>query len=397
MSSERILALALLSLVAGCKLDEVAIPQTKSRLAVHAVLSATAPVQVMLLERTRNGSVTLVGPPFELEDPFGNDQGIAEPGATATLIGPDGTVYAGNEDLSPGGTGSGVYRFSLPGALLDRNGTYRLTVTTSAGERLSATTSVPGGVPAEFAEQRGFDRATDTLRLAWSPAAGARSYLVRVETPFGPRSFFTSDTSVRLTGDLRNIEVTSLPHVFIPGFPQTVTVSAVDSNFYDWYRTHNDELSGTGLINRVDGGIGLFGSLVRLRLTALEVVAPQDAPIAGTFVFTGTAEEQISAPYVRLELYVESRAARSDQADAISGRYTRQMRLGDVGCAVCGLLGSARNGHVELALLRDWFAGDTAEILTGELHGDTIVGRYRDHGGIARFVRQPPPASSPRR
>ena len=390
MNSERSVALALLSLVAGCKLEEVAIPQTESRVALHAVLSATAPVQVMLLERTRNGSVTIVGTPFELENPFVNDQGIAEPGAAATLVAPDGSVYAGHEDLTPGGTGAGVYRFPLPGALLDRSGSYRLTVTTTAGETLTATTSVPGGATAEFPDQRGFDRSADTLRLAWPPAPGARSYFVRIETPFGPRSFFTTDTTVRLTGELRNIEVTSLPHVFIPGFPQTVTVSAVDSNFYDWYRTHNDEVSGTGLINRVEGGIGVFGSLVRLRLTELEVVAPQEEPIAGTFVFTGTPDEQISAPYTRLDLYVESHAARSDQADAVSGRYERQMRLGDVGCAVCGLLGSARNGHVELALLRDWFAGDTAEILTGELHGDTIIGRYRAHGGIARFVRQAP-------
>ena len=390
MNSERIVALALLSLVAGCKLEEVAIPQTESRVALHAVLSATAPVQVMLLERTRNGSVTIVGTPIELENPLVNDQGIAEPGAAATLVAPDGSVYAGHEDLTPGGTGAGVYRFPLPGALLARNGSYRLTVTTTAGETLTAATSVPGGATAEFPDQRGFDRSVDTLRLAWLPAPGARSYFVRIETPFGPRSFFTADTAVRLTGELRNVEVTSLPHVFIPGFPQTVTVSAVDSNFYDWYRTHNDEVSGTGLINRVEGGIGVFGSLVRLRLTELEVVAPQEEPIAGTFVFTGTPDEQISAPYTRLDLYVESHAARSDQADAVSGRYERQMRLGDVGCAVCGLLGSARNGHVELALLRDWFAGDTAEILTGELHGDTIIGRYRAHGGIARFVRQAP-------
>jgi hypothetical protein len=65
------------------------------------------------------------------------------------------------------------------------------------------------------------------------------------------------------------------------------------------------------------------------------------------------------------------------------------MRLGDVGCPVCGLLGSTRNGHVELALLRDWFANDTAEVLTGEIRGDTIIGQYRAHGGVARFVKQP--------
>jgi hypothetical protein len=163
----------------------------------------------------------------------------------------------------------------------------------------------------------------------------------------------------------------------------------VDSNYYDWYRTHDGELTGTGLVNRVQGGLGVFGSLVRLRFLDFAVVAPQTEPVSGTFNFVGTPLEQLATPYLSLELYVESHSARADQGDALSGRYERQMRLGDVGCAVCGLLGSTQNGRVELVLLRDWFASDTAEILTGEIHGDTIVGQYRVRGGIARFVRQP--------
>lgn len=384
------MAIAFVVLLAGCKIEEVEIPRTSSRVALHSVLSATAPNQVMLLERTRNGSVTILAEPFELENPFLNDQGIAEPGATATLVTPGGQLFVGREDMTPGGTGSGVYRFSLPGSSLERSGSYRLSVVTTGGETLTAETSVPGGVAAALADYRTFDRSADALRLAWPTTPGARSYFVRIETPFGPRSFFTSDTTVKLAGDLRNPDVSRLPHVFIPGFPQAVTVSAVDSNFYDWYRTHNGELSGVGLINRVQGGLGVFGALVRLRFEALTVVAPQPEPVAGTFVFTGTPEEQIAAPYTRLELYVESHAARSDQDDALSGRYVRQMRLGDIGCAVCGLLGTARGNHVELAFLRDWFAGDTVEYLTGELRGDTIVGSYRGHGGINHFVRQPP-------
>ena len=377
-------------LLAGCKIEEVEIPRTKSRVALHAVLSATAPNQVMLLERTRTGSVTIVGEPFELENPFVNDEGIAEPDALATLVAPDGHVYTGLEDLTPGGTGAGVYRFPLPGALLDRSGSYRLTVVTTAGETLRGETAVPAGLAAEFAADTTFDRAVDTLFLAWPRSARARSYFVRVETPFGPRAFFTTDTSVRLTGELRNANLSTLRHVFIPGFPQAVTVSAVDSNFYDWFRTQNGELSGEGLINHMQGGLGVFGSIVRLRFVALAVVAPQPEPIAGTFLFTGTPEEQASAPYSRLDLYVESHAARSDQDDALSGRYARELRLGDTGCAVCGLLGTARGGHIELAFLRDWFANDTTEYMVGELHGDTIVGRYRGHGGVARFVRQAP-------
>ncbi len=381
--------LVLLPLVAGCEIEKVAIPRTDARIAVHAVLSATAREQVVLLERTRTGSVSVIAPPFELENPFGNDAGIAETGATVRLTLPNGQLLAGREDLTPGGSPRGIYRIPLGGDLLERNGAYLLSVVTTNGTRLTAETSVPGGVAAAVAEQRAFDRASDVLVVEWPASPGARSYLVRIETPFGPRAFFTDSTRVRLTGDLRNVEVSSLPHVFFPGFPQAVTVSAVDSNFYDWYRTHNDPLSGTGLVNRVHGGLGVFGSLVRLRFANLEVIAPQRDRIEGTFLFVGTPEERQSTPYLSLALYVESRAARADQEDALSGRYQKRPVLGMVGCGVCGLLGSTRNGHVELDFLRDWFASDTSEILSGQLRGDTIVGQYRGAGGVARFVRQP--------
>lgn len=389
LRSEARLALLTLPFLAACEIEKVAIPQTTGRVAAHALLSATAPTQVVLLERTRSGAVTVSAPPFELEDPFGGNEGIAETGATISLVTPDGRTLVAREDelTTAGAAGRGVYRFVLPGETLVRNAPYRLTIQTTKGEVLTAETSVPSGDAAQFPEALEFDRSRDTDLLEWPAAPGARSYFVRIETPFGPRSFFTESTHVRLTGELRNVDVSSLPHVFIPGFPQAVTVSAVDSNFYDWYRTHNAEVSGTGLVNRMNGGLGVFGSLVRLRYQHLDVVVPQTEPASGTYKFAGTPEEQIPAPYLGLELYVESRAARSDQPDALSGRYERQMHLGSVGCAICGLLGSTRNGQIELVFLRDWFANDTAEVMRGQIRGDTIIGTYRGFAGIARFVR----------
>ena len=44
---------------------------------------------------------------------------------------------------------------------------------------------------------------------------------------------------------------------------------------------------------------------------------------------------------------------------------------------------------IELAFLEAWSAKDTAEVFSGEIRGDTIVGEYRNFGGTARFVRQP--------
>ncbi len=380
-----------MAILAACEIEKVAIPSTEAQVALHGVLSASAPSQVVLLERTRNGTLAILAPSFEVPDPVLSDEGIAESGATVTMTTPAGQTLLAREDAAVRSDrkGRGVYRFDLPGDALERGGTYELTVRTSKNEVLTAATSVPAGAAVLAAVLATFDRVRDTLVLAWPAAAGARSYLVRIETPFGPRSFFTDSTRVRLTGELRNIDVDALPRVFIPGFPQVVTVSAVDSNYYDWFRTHSNAISGTGLINRVAGGIGVFGSLVRLRFEDYHVVAPQTEPEAGSFQFVGTPEQQISTPILRLELYVESRAARADQAHALSGRYHKRPAMGQIGCLTCGLLGTVRDGRVEIALLSDWYARDTADLFVGEIRGDTIVGTLRAAGGISRFVRQP--------
>jgi hypothetical protein len=383
-----LLALALLA--GACEIEEVGIPSTQAQVALHAILSASAPSQVVLLERTRNGTLTVTAPSFEVPDPILSDEGIAESNALVTMTTPSGRMLLAQEDavVRSDGKGRGVYRFALPGDSLERGGTYTLTVRTSRNEFLSAETSVPAGAAVLAPVPATFDRVEDTLVLEWPAAPGARSYLVRIETPFGPRSFFTDSTGVRLTGELRNIDVDVLPRVFIPGFPQAVTVSAVDSNYYDWFRTHSNTISGTGLINRIAGGIGVFGSLVRLRFDDYHVVAPQTEPEAGRFQFVGTPEQQMSTPVLGLELYVESRSARADQAHALSGRYHKRPALGQFGCLTCGLLGTARDGRMELALLLDWYARDTADVFVGQIRGDTIVGTFRAAGGLVRFVKQ---------
>ena len=138
--------LPLIALVCACELDKTAIPRTDPRLALHGVLSASASTQVVLLERTRAGLVQIVSPSFDLEDPIGSDEGIAETGAFMTLLAPDGTVYVATEDNStPNGKGRGVYRFAIPGSALQRNGTYHLSVATSTGSGTRSSAGSPHG------------------------------------------------------------------------------------------------------------------------------------------------------------------------------------------------------------------------------------------------------------
>lgn len=390
MRSDRWFAVALLALSAGCEIDRTAIPRTDPQLALHGVLSVTATSQVVLLERTRSGRVFLVAPPFDVGDPVVSDVGIAESGAQMTIVAADGTVYQAREDNTTrgDGKGQGIYRFAIPGAQLQRNATYHLMVRTTKGEVLTAETSVPGGVAAAGATSITMDRSRDTLQLAWPATPGARSYFVRIDTPFGPRSFFTESTRVQLPGLLRNTQRDELPHVFFPGFDQAVTVSAVDSNYYDWYRTHNDELGGEGLINRVSGGLGVFGSLVRVDFDSLTVTEPLTRPFEGHFELYGPDVETLGSNYLSFDIYIESPAARTGQSDALSGRYRPRPRFSYTGCPICGLLGTARDGHVELALLKDWSGADTVEVFNGQFFGDTLIGVFRYTGGPFRFVRR---------
>jgi len=371
----------------ACEIEKVQIPVPPAHVALHSVLSASAATQVVLLERTRNGSLTVYGSPFDLEDPVAADAGIGEAGATVRLVTPAGDTLDAVEDskVRDDRKGQGIYRFALDGAALQRGASYKLLVTTTANEVLTATTVVPAGTPAMLALSRTFERSSDSVELTWPAVAGARAYWVRIETPFGPRFFFTDSTRLRLTGELRNTQATGLPRVFIPGFRQPVTVSAVDSNYYDWYRSRNNSVSGEGLVDRVSGGFGVFGSLVRLTFERWDVTAPLDKP-GGVYRMLPSIDPA-AIPFTRIDLYLEGKSARSDQPDALSGRYYRQLKIGEVACPMCGVLGTiSKDGKVHLAFLTDWFAQDTLEQFSGELRGDTLLGFYRFTGPVT-FVR----------
>lgn len=385
----RYLLLAVVAHVSACEYDKTAIPRTTPQLALHGVLSASATTQVVLLERTNSGRVQLNFPAFDLEDPMGSDPGIAESGALVTLILPDGSYAVAQEDNGgKAGPGDGVYRFNLPGSSLERNVTYRLTVITTKGEQLYAETSVPDGAATLGPTSSTLNRATEGVTLNWPSSPSARSYWVRIDGPYGPMSFFTESTHVQLPGMMRNTIPDNLPHVFFPGFTQPVTVSAVDSNFYDWYRTFNNLLTGEGLISRVSGGLGVFGSLVRLHDDSVQVTAPQTQPVEGHFDLDQSTIPSLASRYLSFDVYIESPAARSGQSDALSGRYRPRPRLDYHGCPVCGLLGTAKNGKIEWVLLDNWSGADTVEVFDGTLQGDTITGFFRGNGGPFKYVRQ---------
>lgn len=150
---------------------------------------------------------------------------------------------------------------------------------------MTGETLLPGAPPGwsvgagAVASPVAFDRSRDTLHLRWSAVRDARTYAIRIETPYGPWAPFADSTQFTLSGGLRNYFARGLPSVWFPEFVQTASVLAVDANFYDYNRSVNDPFGGTGLISRVRGGIGLFGSVVNMLRRELSVTERSRFPL----------------------------------------------------------------------------------------------------------------------
>ena len=380
------LAAAILAVaLGGCDLGKITLAETTPSLVIHSVLNVNATSQVVLLERTLTGAVTLPDTQFDPTDPIVSAGGIPVSGALVELIDSAGNTVRGIEDVfqTGNGKGAGSYHVALPGADLRRGARYELHVHTLEGEDATAFTRVPNPeVASSGALSRTFNRDRDTLVASWNATPGARSYAVRVESPFGPFFLFTDSLGIRFSGQLRNPFAGDLQHLFIPGFRQDVVISVVDSNFYDYYRTNNDPFTGSGIISRITGGIGLFGAIVNLNSGTLNVTADQTEPIEGRFRLVSVSGGGGVSPARQFTLYVESPAARDGLPAALSGRYAGITSGGD------GIIGQQLGNTITLALLRNQLAGDTLDLFAGVLRGDTLSGTYRTQGTEVVFVRQ---------
>jgi hypothetical protein len=372
-----------LFLLTACTFDQINIPKTTPSVVVHAVLNTSSTSQVVLLERTLTGAVHIRDTSFDASNPIASDGGIPISGATVQIIDSTGRVFTGVEDQLPTTKkGTGVYRVQIiPFVRLGAR--YQLHVRTAEGEEVTASTRVPSPLSTSTgALSRLFNRDHDTLAVQWGNVQGARVYSLRVESPFGPFFMFTDSTEFHLEGTLRNIFSNDLTRMFIPGFRQDVLVAAVDSNYYDYYRTGNDPFTGSGIISRVTGGIGMFGAVVPLTTGTLNVIADQTEPIEGRFRLSGTSLDP-TTPTV-FTLYVEAKSTRADVPDAISGRYTTS----GVTPRTDGIIGLRVGNQVSLALLANQLIADTVDVFVGELQGTTLTGTYKKRGGTAVFVKQ---------
>jgi hypothetical protein len=168
--------------------------------------------------------------------------------------------------------------------------------------------------------------------------------------------------------------------VFIPGFRQRVSVAAVDTNYFDYYRTRNDPFTGAGIINRLDGGIGVFGAAVTIAGRVVDVVQDSREP-ALEGIWDVAPSGNVGPGLVEIvRIYVET----PGEPAALSGSFARR-----AGTVVGGMVGSRTNGHIVLKFLANQTAIDTIGVFSGEQRGESLVGTFAGVTGPVVLLKRP--------
>lgn len=397
--SRRLTSVALLgamAFAAACEIGDeiVSPPEGKPQLVLHAVLNPTATQQIVLLERAWDGRqfVYQVGQQYSPANPIFTGGGSPELNAVIEVTTPNGTVLRATQ------AGGGTYRVSLPQALWTPGGQFGLSVQSSSGEVLTSHLTTPAPRPLTPIVRDTFDT-KDAMHVTWEPVPYARAYQVIVTRLDRSWTMFTESTSVTIPGHLRHTQLDGLPPLFLPGFDQRVAILAVDSNYYDYYRSTNNGFTGRGLANRIEGGIGVFGVAGTLLRRESRVTAAFSHPLEGRYAFAGPANQLDKTVLRELTLHV----AGAGVSDALSGRFHANQQCPPLqppplitgpcppwfqrSDTLGAFVGRRWKDTVEVTILSQQSIVDTIDVLRARIRGDTLVGRYRFRGDSTRLVR----------
>ncbi|AMW03920.1 DUF4249 family protein [Gemmatimonas phototrophica] len=355
------------AVLTGCESTPVEVASPTAAIVIHAVLNPDVTEQVILVESSLTGRIDINDDlKFNPLDPIRTAGGAPISGAEVRLLTEGDSVGVRAAETLVGTRGTGRYVVPQAALAVQPGRRYQLRVRTGDGREVTGTTLVPGA-PAGWTPGAGavatpvlFDRGRDTLQLRWPAVRDARTYAIRVETPYGPWALFADSTQFTLGGGLRNFFADGLPSVWLPGFVQIASVVAVDANFYDYNRSGNDPFGGTGLISSVRGGIGLFGSVVNMLRREVSVTERQRFPLDARW--RGTTS---SGGVVEMDLWVD---VAGPTVSSVSGREVTTPRR--------YLLGTLRGETLRLVTLAAASSADTVSVLSARLAGDSLVGSY---------------------
>jgi uncharacterized protein DUF4249 len=261
------LAIFVLAAAATACAETTSLSPDANTLIVHAVLDPGVQHQIIVVQMT-TGAL---------------DQQRQVTGAVVTIATPDGRTLTAVErrdtaavtGFVPFPTVTTIYDLDVGGAGLIPGGMYQLRVVVPDGRTVTGRTTIPNAVPSTTAlPTQTIDRTRDTVSIQWPRVAGARSYQVFVHsrvstyTVFGDTSVALPGTAESTNGNSARCKAVSIPatiacsFAFVSGLTHQLAVIAVDENYFDYYRSTSDFSSVTGLVMHLDGGIGVFGSVV---------------------------------------------------------------------------------------------------------------------------------------
>ena len=369
-------------MASACEIAKVTVANPQASVIVHAVLNPDEEEQVILVESSLTGRVSIDDTlHFDALDPIRTAGGQPISSADVRLLAGTDSVGVRATETQVNGRGTGRYAVPRSAFAVEPGRTYRLRIRTTDGVVVTGQTTVPTAAPGwtrgvgSSPIATNLFRSTDTLRLSWTPIPDAATYAIRIESPDGPWFLFSDSTRFTLAGSLRNFFAPSLPSLWYPGFMQSVSVVAVDKNFYDYNRTQNDPFGGTGLLSSVTGGLGMFGSAIPLLRRDVTVTDRNVAPIDARWIGTGS-----NGVRVDMDLWLESPGPK---ISSVSGRARSTSDH--------FVIGTLASDTIRLVTLTTMTKRDTLAAFSGRVLGDSIVGSYNPRfatSGPTVFKRQ---------
>ena len=155
---------------------------------------------------------------------------------------------------------------------------YSLRVVTPSGRVVSGSTTIPVS-PLPVGDASRVDTVhveRDSILVNWILSPTARAYELAIS--FHDGNYPSALTIYRAFADsgfvmsARSRFLSSL--ILRNGIVNDIAVVAVDANYYDYYRRGSDLFGGTGIINHLNGGVGVFAAIGRVNHQRVFAIFP---------------------------------------------------------------------------------------------------------------------------